>query len=59
VADRALGSLRLLTPNWQSRCPATAIQGNDPDGYRTMTEVIAFIDRYAKVINARSRRTPG
>ena len=45
-------SLRLLTPNWQSRLPGYGYEGNDPDGYRTMPEVIAFIDRYAKVIAA-------
>jgi putative flavoprotein involved in K+ transport len=45
-------SLRLLTPNWQSRLPGFGYEGDDPDGYRTMPEVIAFIDRYAKVISA-------
>jgi putative flavoprotein involved in K+ transport len=45
-------SLRLLTPNWQSRLPGYGYEGNDPDGYRTMPEVIEFIDRYAAVISA-------
>jgi len=45
-------SLRLLTPNWQSRLPGYGYEGDDPDGYRTMPEVIAFIDRYAQVIAA-------
>ena len=45
-------SLRLLTPNWQSRLPGYGYEGDDPDGYRTMAETIAFIDRYAKVIAA-------
>jgi putative flavoprotein involved in K+ transport len=45
-------SLRLLTPNWQSRLPGHAYDGNDPDSYRTMPEVVAFIDRYATVIAA-------
>ena len=45
-------SLRLLTPNWQSRLPGYGYEGDDPDGYRTMPETIAFIDRYAKVIAA-------
>ena len=45
-------SLRLLTPNWQSRLPGFVYQGKDPDGYRTMPEVIAFIERYAEVISA-------
>jgi putative flavoprotein involved in K+ transport len=45
-------SLRLLTPNWQSRLPGFGYQGNDPDGYRTVPEVIAFIADYAKAIAA-------
>jgi putative flavoprotein involved in K+ transport len=45
-------SLRLLTPNWQSRLPRYGYQGDDPDGYRTMPEVIEFIDAYARVISA-------
>ena len=45
-------SLRLLTPNWQSRLPGFGYEGNDPDGFRNMPEVIDFIDRYAHVISA-------
>jgi putative flavoprotein involved in K+ transport len=40
-------SLRLLTPNWQSRVPGQGYDGPDPDGYMTMSEVIDFISRYA------------
>jgi putative flavoprotein involved in K+ transport len=45
-------SLRLLTPNWQSRLPGHAYDGPDPDGYMSTVEVIAFIDRFARVSNA-------
>jgi len=45
-------SLRLLTPNWQSRLPGFSYQGDDPDGFRTMPETIAYIDTYARVIDA-------
>jgi putative flavoprotein involved in K+ transport len=45
-------SLRLLTPNWQSRLPGWRYDGDDPDGYRTMPEVIDFIDAYARLIAA-------
>ncbi len=45
-------SLRLLTPNWQSRLPGFGYEGDDPDDYRTMPEIIDFIDRYARVISA-------
>jgi putative flavoprotein involved in K+ transport len=40
-------SLRLLTPNWQSRLPGRAYDGPDPDGYMSMPEVIDFISGYA------------
>jgi putative flavoprotein involved in K+ transport len=40
-------SLRLLTPNRQSRLPGFHYEGPDPDGYMTMGEVIAFIAQYA------------
>ena len=45
-------SLRLLTPNWQSRLPGYGYEGDDPDGFRTMPEIVAFIDRYARLISA-------
>jgi len=45
-------SLRLLTPNWQSRLPGYAYQGDDPDGYRDMAQTIAYIETYAEVISA-------
>src|SRR4029077_18989597 len=45
-------SLRLLTPNWQSRLPGYSYEGDDPDGFRTMPETIAFITRYRRVIDA-------
>lgn len=42
-------SLRLLTPNWQSRLPDYGYEGNDPDGYMDMPQVIRFLERYAQV----------
>jgi putative flavoprotein involved in K+ transport len=45
-------SLRLLTPNWQSRLPGFSYNGDDPDGYRSVAEVIEFIANYAKAISA-------
>ena len=45
-------SLRLLTPNWQSRLPGLGYQGDDPDGYRTVPETIEFISDYARAIEA-------
>ncbi len=45
-------SLRLLTPNWQSRLPGFHYDGADPDGYMTMPEVIDFISRFAVLSSA-------
>jgi len=45
-------SLRLLTPNWQSRLPGFGYEGDDPDGFRTVPETVAFIARYAEAIGA-------
>lgn len=45
-------SLRLLTPNWQTRLPGHRYQGADPDGYMCMPEVVDFIAEYARVISA-------
>jgi putative flavoprotein involved in K+ transport len=45
-------SLRLLTPNWQSRLPGYAYTGDDPDGFMTMPEVVHFLQRYAELSRA-------
>jgi putative flavoprotein involved in K+ transport len=45
-------SLRLLTPNWQTRLPGMGYQGDDPDGFMTMPEVVDFIAAYARRIDA-------
>jgi putative flavoprotein involved in K+ transport len=60
-------SLRLLTPNWQSRLPGLRYEGADPDGYMTAGEVTELIERFAKVsrapvrtgVNVTSVRTAG
>jgi len=45
-------SLRLLTPNWQSRLPGYSYRGDDPDGYMTMPEVTRYLKDYAHVTQA-------
>ena len=45
-------SLRLLTPNWQTRLPGYAYTGEDPDGFMTMPEVVSFLQRYAELSRA-------
>src|SRR5215213_10371999 len=45
-------SLRLLTPNWQSRLPGYAYDGADPDGFMAMPEVVQYLERYAETSGA-------
>ncbi len=45
-------SLRLLTPNWQTRLPGRGYQGGDPDGFASMAEVIGFLRGYAEAVSA-------
>jgi putative flavoprotein involved in K+ transport len=45
-------SLRLLTPNWQSRLPGFRYDGPDPDGYMGAAEVVGYLDRYARSFRA-------
>src|SRR5512145_759351 len=45
-------SLRLLTPNWQSRLPGFRYDGPDPHGYMSADEVVGYLDRYARSFRA-------
>jgi putative flavoprotein involved in K+ transport len=41
-------SLRLLTPNWQSRLPGRNYSGSDPEGFMTKHEVVELLESYAR-----------
>jgi putative flavoprotein involved in K+ transport len=45
-------SLRLLTPNWQSRLPGYHYKGGDPDGFMAVPDVVAFVSGFARHIAA-------
>ena len=45
-------SLRLLSPRWHSQLPGLSHDGEDPDGFMTMPELIAYFERYAQTFNA-------
>jgi putative flavoprotein involved in K+ transport len=45
-------SLRLLTPNWQTRLPGHGYAGDDPDGFMPVAQVVATLTRYAGLIGA-------
>jgi putative flavoprotein involved in K+ transport len=45
-------SLRLLTPNWQTRLPGYRYAGDDPDGYMPAAGVASTLTGYARLIGA-------
>jgi putative flavoprotein involved in K+ transport len=45
-------SLKLLTPNWQSRLPGWSYQGDDPEGFMSMAEVVGYFEDYARSFDA-------
>ena len=45
-------SLRLLTPNWQSRLPGYAYSGANPHDFMTMPEVVQHISGFAAATSA-------
>lgn len=45
-------SLKLLTPNWQSRLPGYTYSGPDPDGFMSMQHVTNYLQTYAVTIAA-------
>lgn len=45
-------SLRLLTPNWMTRLPGRVYAGDDPDGFMTARELLAWLEQYARSLRA-------
>ena len=45
-------TLRLLTPNWQTRLPGYDYAGDDPDGFMPVEEVVTTLTRYARLVGA-------
>src|SRR5580765_4300656 len=48
-------SLMFQFPNWSLRLPGQEYGGDDPDGFATREEVIAFIERYRELVKAPMR----
>ncbi|OUE20732.1 putative oxidoreductase CzcO [Clavibacter michiganensis] len=51
-ADRRWDAFTLVTPNWQCRLPGYPYAGDDPDGFMTRDEVLAWIRGYADSFDA-------
>jgi len=45
-------SLRLLSPNWQSRLVDYSYQGDEPDGFMSVREFINFLTDYSETASA-------
>lgn len=45
-------SLRLLTPRWQTRLPGWSYRGPDGDGFMSRSEVIDYLEGYARSFSA-------
>src|SRR5580658_3145234 len=52
-------SLRLLTPNWQTRLPGQPYAGDDPDGFMPAAGVAATLSDYARLVGAPVRTDSG
>src|SRR5579863_3326165 len=52
-------SLRLLTPNWQTRLPGHSYAGDDPDGFMPAAGVAATLGDYARLVGAPVRTGTG
>ena len=50
--SRRWGSFCLVTPNWATRLPGTSYAGDDPDGFMSLAELIAFFESWAASFNA-------
>ncbi|MCM5511051.1 MSMEG_0569 family flavin-dependent oxidoreductase [Vibrio sp. SCSIO 43169] len=45
-------SFTLVTPNWQCQLPNHHYDGNDPKGFMNRAEIIDYLDRFTKKVNA-------
>ena len=45
-------SLRLLTPNWQTRLPGRDYTGDDPDGFMPVADLVVALTDYARLAGA-------
>ncbi len=45
-------SLRVLSPNWQTRLPGHDYAGDAPDGFMPVADVVATLTRYARLVSA-------
>ena len=49
--DDRWDSFTFVTPNWTVQLPGAEYDGNDPDGFLSKEEIIAYFDRYVEKFN--------
>ena len=50
--DKRWDSFTLVTPNWQCQLPGHPYDGNDPNGFMKKNEIIDYLKRFEKKVNA-------
>lgn len=50
--DKRWDSFCLVTPNWQCRLPGFGYDGDDPHGFMSKDEIVAYLERYADFVDA-------
>ena len=50
--DERWDSFTLLTPNWSIQLPGVEYDGEDPDGFLSREEIVAYLEGYVEKINA-------
>ncbi|MBI3215052.1 MAG: MSMEG_0569 family flavin-dependent oxidoreductase [Mycobacterium sp.] len=51
-ADSRWDNFTLVTPNWHCRLPGYTYDGDDPDGFMTRDEVVAWLDGWLQTFDA-------
>lgn len=50
-SDSRWDNFTLVTPNWQCRLPGHAYPGDDPDGFMTRDQVVAYLADYVAIVD--------
>jgi putative flavoprotein involved in K+ transport len=50
---RRWDSFCLVTPNWQCQLPGWPYQGDDPDGFMVLDQILEYLDGYVEATNPR------
>ena len=51
-SEQRWDSFSLVTPNWQCDLPGHPYDGDDPNGFMVRDEIVAYLERFAKKVNA-------